>query len=410
MTGLVFRLLMKSIVTISMLLCVFATGIYSQIPQFGSRQNLGEIENADIDEASGLAASRKNSGVLWTHNDSGDNARIFALDLQGRHVGEFKIENISNRDWEDLAIGPGPVEGEVYLYIADIGDNDYEHNNKYIYRIPEPGVNPAAEAIDTVLTGAETITFRYPGARYNAETLMLDPLTRDLYIVTKQSGSADVFRLPYPQSTTETMIAEHLITLDLYGGDFGTIVGGDISANGLEMLIKSYYQIFYRSRTDSTTSWQKVLQTEAVSVPYIAEPQGEAVCWAADGSGYYTLSEETLDMEADLYFYPRLNETGLQEPAETPERFVLNANYPNPFNLSTTLSYRLNETGKTSFEIYSITGELIRILVSSIKTPGEYSVHWDGCDNFGDPVASGVYLYRLQSGGFSQTRRMLLLK
>ncbi len=406
-------MILKSKNTISryiVFLLFFMQSLFAQTVEFGSRQNLGTIENDAIVEASGLVASRKNPGVLWTHNDSGDKARLFAIDMSGQHLGEYEIDGISNRDWEDIAIGPGPVEEEAYLYIADIGDNDYRYKDKFIYRIPEPVVNPAAEAVDTVLTGAETITFRYPGARYNAETLMLDPVSRDLLIVTKQAGSADVFRLPYPQSTTETMIAESMITLELYGGDWGKMVGGDISANGLEMLIKSYYQIFYWIRSDSTIPWRDILQANVVFVPYIAEPLGEAVCWATDGSGYYTLSEEALGMDADLYFYPRLNETGILEPTETPERFVLNKNYPNPFNPSTTISYRLNESGQTTLRIYSITGKPVRTLVSSIQVSGEYHVCWDGCDNSGEPVASGVYVYRLKSGNTSQTRQMLLLK
>ncbi|VAX19112.1 hypothetical protein MNBD_IGNAVI01-2275, partial [hydrothermal vent metagenome] len=71
---------------------------------------MGIIESNEINEASGIAASRKNPGLFWTHNDSGDNARLFAFDSLGRHRGEFLLAGIQNRDWEDIAIGPGPVE------------------------------------------------------------------------------------------------------------------------------------------------------------------------------------------------------------------------------------------------------------------------------------------------------------
>jgi len=85
-------------------------------PNFGDRQDLGLIEYDPIDEASGIAASRKNEDVLWTHNDSGDTNRIFAFDTQGRHLGFYIIKGAGNRDWEDMAVGPGPVDGQQYIY------------------------------------------------------------------------------------------------------------------------------------------------------------------------------------------------------------------------------------------------------------------------------------------------------
>lgn len=87
-------------------------------------------------------------------------------------------------------------------------------------------------------------------------------------------------------------------------------------------------------------------------------------------------------------------------------------NFPNPFNPETTINYRLagNTDQETKLVIYNTIGQEIRTLVQKIQPAGEYVVHWDGTDNLGQKVSSGIYMYHLTSGDFSQTRRMMLLK
>lgn len=87
-------------------------------------------------------------------------------------------------------------------------------------------------------------------------------------------------------------------------------------------------------------------------------------------------------------------------------------NFPNPFNPETTINYRLavNTNQETKLIIYNAIGQEIRTLVQKVQPAGEYVVHWDGTDNLGQKVSSGIYMYHLTSGDFSQTRRMMLLK
>jgi hypothetical protein len=95
-----------------------------------------------------------------------------------------------------------------------------------------------------------------------------------------------------------------------------------------------------------------------------------------------------------------------------PKSFELAQNYPNPFNPSTTISYAIPEGENviTRLAIYNIRGQLVRELVDEIQNPGIYRVEWDGRDQHGRQVASGVYIYHLQAGDFVQTRKMVLLK
>src|SRR6476660_5572829 len=83
---------------------------------------VGTIASNALAETSGIAASRRASGVWWVHNDSGDRARVFAIGNDGRDLGEFDLAGAAAVDWEDIAVGPGPSAGTSSLYLADIGD------------------------------------------------------------------------------------------------------------------------------------------------------------------------------------------------------------------------------------------------------------------------------------------------
>lgn len=275
--------------------------LLSQDTRFGERIDLGAIECNEITEASGIAASRKNPGILWTHNDSGGKNCLYAFDTKGKHLGIYTIAGSQARDWEDIAIGPGPVEGQAYLYIADIGDNAAKFNLKYIYRIPEPEVDANQSPVTVTLSGAEVMRWQYPDGNHDAETLLVDPLTKDIYIVSKSDSGAGVYRASYHPSSTRTITVDQVATLP-----FGWIVSGDISPSGDEILIKTYSAIYYWRRSPNQNLWQ-AFEKAPIKLPYILEPQGEAVCWKADGSGYYTISEEFQRIPAHLYFYPRLS-------------------------------------------------------------------------------------------------------
>jgi hypothetical protein len=95
---------------------------------------------------------------------------------------------------------------------------------------------------------------------------------------------------------------------------------------------------------------------------------------------------------------------------QTPYSYRLEANYPNPFNPSTVIEYYLGKAGATTLRIFNMMGEEVRTLVNENKTAGQYRAIWNGKNNQGASVASGVYILRLQSGDFQQSRRITLLK
>jgi hypothetical protein len=95
---------------------------------------------------------------------------------------------------------------------------------------------------------------------------------------------------------------------------------------------------------------------------------------------------------------------------QIPQQFYLDQNYPNPFNLSTTIEYGLPQDAHVKLTVYNILGEKVRVLVNEYQSAGERNVIWDGKNDNGDVVASGIYLYRIEAGSFTKTAKMSLLK
>jgi flagellar hook assembly protein FlgD len=93
-----------------------------------------------------------------------------------------------------------------------------------------------------------------------------------------------------------------------------------------------------------------------------------------------------------------------------PTEFGLAQNFPNPFNPTTTITYQLPHASDVTLNIFNALGQHVRTLVNGVQEPGFYEQYWDGCDESGQQVSSGIYFYRLTAGEFSRTKRMVLMK
>jgi len=110
------------------------------------------------------------------------------------------------------------------------------------------------------------------------------------------------------------------------------------------------------------------------------------------------------------YFFPAAVSAIADGSVETPRGFALLQNYPNPFNPSTTIVYELPWAADVRVEIFNSLGQRVNLLVDGRQNAGRQQLVWDGRDDHGTSLAGGIYFYRLQSQGFSQTRKMLLIK
>lgn len=251
------------------------------------------VSQSSLTEASGIADSKTNTGYLWVQQDGGNPPAIDLVQQNGAWLKTIHLANVVNRDWEDLVLSTGPKAGGNYLYIAETGDNLLVHPDYAIYRLEEP-----AAATDTVKL-VEKIAFFYPDGSHNAEAMLVDPDTKDIYIITKVEKRSQVFKLTYPYSTTVTNKAELVGSLT-----YNLAVSAALSPKGTEIVVKTYDAIYYYKRAAGETIMQ-ALSKEPVSLPYEQEPQGEAIVFANNDSGYYTLSEKALASSVKLYFYKR---------------------------------------------------------------------------------------------------------
>jgi hypothetical protein len=260
----------------------------------------GIVASDAIKEASGIAASRRVNDVWWVHNDSGDTARVFAIGTNGQTLGEYALAGATAIDWEDIALGPGPTRGTSYIYVGDIGDNTKTRTSVQVYRVPEPLVDPANPlGAPATLTDVATINLRYPDGAHDAEGLIVDPSTHDLFVVTKDlaGGVAQVFRAPASAPTdgsTTTMTQVATVSL----GAFQGVTGADVTPAGDVVGLRTYFGVFLYPRTSGTTLGQAFSQPSCAGpAPPInggwpgSEPQGEAIGFTRDGRGYVTVSE-----------------------------------------------------------------------------------------------------------------------
>ena len=263
---------------------------------FTTPQPMGELDNKAIDEASGIVASHRHPGFLYTHNDSGGDPDVFIIDTLGRHHATIRLEGAENKDWEDIAIGPGEDPQSTYVYVGDIGDNDAKREKIQVYRFPEPSGEPVGE----LKLKAEKLTLVYPDGPRDAETLMVDPWTGDLFILSKRDTSNTLYKASVDQLEKVETVLEKVTKIPVT-----MAVGGDISADGKQILIKNYWAVYYWERAEGE-SVPEALAKKPLLLPYKPEPQGEAIGFSTSGDRYYTLSEVRFGIKPVLYQYLRL--------------------------------------------------------------------------------------------------------
>ncbi len=254
---------------------------------------VGYIATDEIQEASGLAASRRTPGILWTHNDKNDSARFFGLNLAGRLLVTCDLAQGVNVDFEDIAVGPGPQAGVDYVYIGDIGDNDAARPFVRVYRVPEPTVDVHRLDVRETVVSYEALVLHYPDGPRDAETLMVDPWTADLYLVTKASDPTEIYRASYPQAPEMTLERVAVLQADWGASEAGSTgpTAGDIAPDGRQVLLRGHHKAHLWKITHTEAALWEVFGETPEEVPLGLEEQGEAIAFAADSQGYLTTSE-----------------------------------------------------------------------------------------------------------------------
>ena len=240
-----------------------------------------------INEVSGIADSKANPGYLWGIEDSGNPPQLYLISHDGAMQKIIPIKDASNRDWEEMKV----CDNE--LYIAETGDNAQVYGEYRFYRFGEPSLHA-----DTVRQ-YDVIRFQYPDGSHDAEAFIVDPATKDIYIWTKRDIPSRLYRLSFPYSTSGLNAAEYLGAMPYTG-----IVGAALSPDSREIILKTYASVHYYQRANGESIADAVHHSD-VTLPYRPEPQGEAVSFAQDNSGFFTLSERMGGPSVQLFFYRR---------------------------------------------------------------------------------------------------------
>jgi len=256
-------------------------------------EKLGEVENELVRESSGLAISRRDASMLWTHNDSGDGPVLYAMDRQGKHVGAVMLDGVWARDWEDMA--SATFNDTPTLIVGDIGDNPRKRRRVTVYFIEEPTADDAQPIIHDgheMFPKVEPLTLHleYPDGSHDGEALTVDPTTNHLYLISKEHGGnreTTMYRTAIPDDLTgQTRELEAVGRLP-----YRPVQAADMSADGrrLIVLIPGAAYLYDRGADES---WAEAIKRPALRVRIPGLRQGEAIAFGQDGLTLYLTSEQ----------------------------------------------------------------------------------------------------------------------
>ena len=250
------------------------------VVRYGTPVLLGTLSDQRIVESSGLAAARRNPGLLWTHNDSGDGPVIYAIGPDGQTQGLIRVLDAEAIDWEDMA--GFHLDGRDYLLIADVGDNHRRRKHCTLYLVPEP------LATDTQATPAAIVRFTYEDGPRDCEAVAVDGTDGKIYLVEKKiAGEAGVYELELPREAGALLTARRIATVAI-----GAVTAMDISHDGRRAVLGTYgpaYE-FYRGHDED---WPRAFGRAPRRLPMPPRRQGESICYSADGSAIYLTSEQS---------------------------------------------------------------------------------------------------------------------
>lgn len=267
-------------------------------------QDTPRIRSALLNEISGLVASGGSDTIFYAVNDSGDSSRFFAVDTGGRLISTYRYKGSNPKfplgvmDCEEMAWGPGKIQGKNYLYVGDIGDNLGIRPFITIFGFEEP------QSGDTLSDLNRTVTnLKYPDHPRDAEAFLIDPLLNTICIISKREDTVGIYETIFPDNDLDTMTLEKRGLLVLPPALLRLsrqVVSADISRDGTQLLIKTYGSVYYWKRKGRETI-ASVLKRKPLSLPYTVEPQGETIAFNREGTGFYCISE---GLNPVIYFYP----------------------------------------------------------------------------------------------------------
>ena len=276
----------------------------AQPPPYGPPERAGTLP-AIINEASGLAASHRDPKLLWTHNDSGGQPVLYALDPNGARRGELRIKGVVNKDWEDIA--SFELDGHAWLLIADTGDNASNRTDCAFYVVAEPDPAQLSPTEETVATVAWKMPVRYLDGPRDCEAVAVDARAGLVYLLAKRTSPHGLYTLPLrppadgvlpaampvaqlPETTfPQASVTQRMLPIPT-GQYRAQPTAMDFAADGSAAVILTYGDVLVFNH-QANESWATALSRAPVVLPPHGLVQAEAVAFGADGRTIYVTSE-----------------------------------------------------------------------------------------------------------------------
>ncbi len=253
--------------------------------------SLGVVEDSGLNEISGLVVSRRNPGIFWVHEDSGDDAVLTALDRTGATHATLVLDGVDPVDHEDLALGNcGDGSGETCLVVGDFGDNAGVRDSVTLWRLPEPDLSMTLPGIELEGT-PEQLRYQYPEGAQNAEAVVLEPDGSPVVMTKRTDGDSRIYRLPavgWDATADAELVAS--ITMGSDGGLLDAVTAADLSSDGERLLIRTY--TYARHYDLSEVGLDGIVEAPTRQMLPALEQQGEAIAWDDDERGVLTIGEQ----------------------------------------------------------------------------------------------------------------------
>ncbi|PLX24475.1 MAG: hypothetical protein C0600_13000 [Ignavibacteria bacterium] len=257
---------------------------------YAAADTLCLLQDDEITELSGIAASRRQSPLLWMHNDSGDEPRLFAVDSTGRTLAICRLSDATHIDWEDMA--SATLDGIPWLYIGDIGDNDAKRDSIIIYRVPEPLLSTDWDR-HPLSVEAERASFVFEDGPRDSEALAVDARDGTLILIEKTGDAlAGVYGAAWPGDGGSGMLTRMgSIDIPFSFSILRYVTGADLSVEGDRMVVRCYGGIIESNVMETHPLSAHFTNPDWKLLPAAALFQPEAVCYSRDGRQILTGSE-----------------------------------------------------------------------------------------------------------------------
>lgn len=283
-------------------------GVADTGPVYTGPAGAAQLAEPQNQETSGIAVSHRTPGMIWTHNDSGGEPVLFALNADGSLRGRVRVEGVTNYDWEEMA--SFELDGKAWLLAADLGDNYAARKSCVLHLIAEPDAAALSPGRELLLRPEYSINYTYEDGARDAESLAVDVKERMIYVLSKREDTPRLYRLPLaPAPANQPAVARFLTLVPRLPqptalqqnvhmpteGFLGWPTAMDFSHDGTLALVLVYKQPLLFPRAAGET-WADALSREPVKLAPHQFPQAEAACFTTDDRAILVGSEKTMQL------------------------------------------------------------------------------------------------------------------